>query len=82
MIEPTRTVIVFESVHDTLKAETCLAQTYLKFTVRPIPPSINKGCGLGIEISSADLDVIRGFLEEYQIEPLKYVALSNVTKST
>lgn len=73
--EPARIVVVFNSVHDTLKAETYLTPMPWKFTVRPVPPAINKGCGLGIEISAAELEAVKAFLLESRLQPLKYVTL-------
>ena len=43
-------IFIFPSVHNTLEAEEVLQNYGLDFLVVPVPPWINEGCGLGIQL--------------------------------
>lgn len=66
-------VLVFASVHYTLKAETCLKLAKWFFVVIPVPPALNEGCSLGIKITLKDQQVVTDYLGENGIIPIKIV---------
>lgn len=53
---------IFASIHQTLQAEEELAKTMYKFSVVPVPPYINEGCGLGIKVSEQEGNEIERLL--------------------
>ena len=70
-----RMVLVFTSVHDTLKAETFLKKAPWPFQLVPVPPAINKGCGLAVAVSEQDQQSVEDYLKENDIIPIKSVTL-------
>lgn len=64
-------IIIFPSVHFTLRAEEELKKTAYAFTVVPVPPFISEGCGLGIKIAAADHAALTEFLAAQGIEITK-----------
>lgn len=69
-------VIIFSSVHHTLKAEGILKTTEFNFLVVPVPPFVNEGCGLGIKISKDRNEDILELLATAGISTLKTVELA------
>lgn len=45
-------LFIFHSVHNTLQAEEILKNYGLDFLLVPVPPWINEGCGLGIQLKA------------------------------
>jgi len=68
-------VLVFTSVHAALEAEAHLKSASWPFLIVPLPPSINEGCGLGIQISPADQQVVEKYLGEHQSVPVQTVTI-------
>jgi len=68
-------VLIFNSVHHTLKAENILKDTELTFLVVPVPPFVNEGCGLGIKVNKALQEQVLERLAAAEITPLKTVEL-------
>ncbi|MDX9872736.1 MAG: DUF3343 domain-containing protein [Clostridia bacterium] len=64
-------IIIFPSVHHTLRAEEELQKTAYRFTVVPVPPFVNEGCGLGLKINGADREAIESLLADKGIEITK-----------
>ncbi|AFV02785.1 hypothetical protein UNSWDHB_1597 [Dehalobacter sp. UNSWDHB] len=67
--------LVFSSVHQTLEAEDLLNSGSWPFVLIPVPPSINQGCGLAIQIACSDQQGVEAYLEQYDILPLKAVRM-------
>lgn len=57
-------ILIFSSVHHTLGAEEQLLKTTWHFSVVPVPPHINEGCGLGIQIAENEAVAALPYLEE------------------
>lgn len=51
-----KVILVFSSVHGTFQAEEILLEENYDFTVVPVPPHINEGCGLGIQMAEQDIE--------------------------
>jgi len=70
-----RVVLVFASVHSAMKAEKYLKSAQWPFWLIPLPPAINDGCGLGIQIVPADQHEVEIFLKQFEIVPVKSVTM-------
>jgi hypothetical protein len=68
-------ILIFSSVHHTLGAEEQLMKTTWHFLVVPVPPHINEGCGLGIQIEENEVVAVLQYLEEKGFSPVKVVNL-------
>lgn len=64
---------IFASIHQTLQAEEELAKTAYQFSVVPIPPYVNEGCGLGIKVSEKESNDIESFLYAKNISIIKMI---------
>lgn len=70
-----KVILIFSSVHYTLQAETCLNSEKWSFLVVPIPPTVSKGCGLGIQVNPNDQQAIEAYLFKCGSAPLKSVEI-------
>lgn len=70
-----KVILIFESVHYTLQAETCLNSRQWSFMVIPIPPAVSKGCGLGIQVNLTDQQDVEDYLIQFGNAPLKSVEI-------
>lgn len=68
-------ILIFSSVHHTLGAEEQLLKTNWPFSVVPVSPHINEGCGLGIQISESEAAAVLQYLEEKGSHAVKVVNL-------
>lgn len=64
---------IFSSIHQTLRAEEELVKTAYQFSVVPIPPYVNEGCGLGIKADEKESDEIERFLSAKNISIIKMI---------
>jgi hypothetical protein len=69
-------IIIFPSVHHTLKGEELLKEKGYQILIVPVPPFINEGCGLGIKVKEVDRDKVCAYLEEKGVTITKIVCLS------
>lgn len=72
-----KTILVFTSVHHTIKAEAILKNTRYHFQVVPVPPSVNEGCGLGLRINDTEREQIVAHLKCYRVGILKAVSMNS-----
>jgi len=68
-------ILVFASVHQTFKAEEQLNEVGYKFTVVPVPPYVNEGCGLGIKVEEKDFNKTESQLNRIGIRIIKNVLI-------
>jgi hypothetical protein len=68
-------IIIFVSVHQTFRAEEELGRTDYIFSVVPVPPYVQEGCGLGIKVRTINIEEIKCFLINKGIEIMKTVKL-------
>lgn len=75
MAKAEKLALIFGSVHNTLEAEQCLNSAPWSFLLIPVPPKINQGCGLAIQIDPKDEQDIAIFLQEHDIVVAKAVMM-------
>jgi len=75
MEEQANAVLIFTSVHATMKAEKILKKVEWPFLLVPVPPSVNEGCGIGIQIASGDLPEVQAYLQKNEIPPIQAVTV-------
>lgn len=67
MAKKEKLALIFGSVHNTLEAELCLTSQPWPFLLIPVPPKINQGCGLAIQIDPCDQQDVEAHLKEHGI---------------
>lgn len=67
MAKKEKLALIFGSVHITLEAEQYLTSRPWPFLLIPVPPKINQGCGLAIQIDPRDQQDVEAFLKENAI---------------
>ncbi|RNC29144.1 MAG: hypothetical protein AWM53_00793 [Candidatus Dichloromethanomonas elyunquensis] len=75
MEEQSKIVLIFTSVHVTMKAEKILKTLKWAFLLVPVPPFVNEGCGIGIQIASGDLPEVQAYLQKNEIPPIRVVMI-------
>lgn len=60
-------LIVFPSVHYSMRAEKCLKKFNLNPIFNPIPPEITSDCNFGLEIKEKNITQCREILQENDI---------------
>jgi len=63
----TRRLLVFESVHQVMKAEKLLKGQGVKIDLIPMPREISSDCGVAIELSSVSKEEALNFLKENRL---------------
>lgn len=72
-----KAILIFSSVHHTMKAEAILKNTRYNFQVVPVPPTVNEGCGLGLQVNERESEKIVSHLKSYRVEIIKTVKIIN-----
>ena len=65
----TRCLLVFESVHQVMKAEKLLKGQGVKIDLIPMPREISSDCGVAIELPSESKEEALDFLKENRLFP-------------
>jgi len=60
-------IIVFESIHQAIRAEKMLKNTRIKYEMAPTPREISASCGQSITFDAENLSVLQRLLEEESI---------------
>jgi hypothetical protein len=77
MEEIAKAVFIFDSVHAALKAEKYLKPMSWPFLLVPVPPSVNEGCGVGIEVEAKDRQAAADYLDKNGVAPIQVVILES-----
>ncbi len=54
MSDPTRVLLIFQSIHHVLAAEAALQQARVPAELVPVPKEINPNCGMALTVAPAD----------------------------
>jgi len=57
-------VLIFNSIHRVMKAESILKREGLKFRLIPTPRSLTSDCGLAIEMNEKDIEEFKKLLSK------------------
>jgi len=60
-------IIVFNSTHQALKSEDRFKESGIPFEVVPLPERFAAGCGIAIEFSAADRQLVDAVISRYRI---------------
>jgi hypothetical protein len=65
----TRCLLVFESVHQVMKAEKLIREQGVKIDLIPMPREISSDCGVAIELPWESKEEALDFLKENRLSP-------------
>jgi hypothetical protein len=67
--------ITFQTTFFAIRSESLLKKKGFKFKMVPVPRSISSSCGTALRCSCTDIDAIRTFLLQNEVEPERYYRL-------
>lgn len=68
-------IFIFESLHKLIKADKLLKEQNVKVRVIPVPTSYHSTCGMCLQSTKDDVDLIDNLLNDHRISFEKHILL-------